>query len=91
MSTPSVVKLVHALENHEHEVCSSKSSEHFHEFEIDCEFHKFNKVNPFHFTVIDDIEFYTSEYKVSTKRSYVFLNSHRQLSFSLRAPPAILV
>ena len=45
MSTPAVVKLVHTFENHEHEVCSSKSTEHFHEFEVDCEFSNFN-LNP---------------------------------------------
>lgn len=91
MSTPSVVKLVHALENHQHEVCSNNSTEHFHEFEIDCEFYKFNKVNPYHFSDSQPILFYISEFKDDTSGYYSYLNSHRQLYFSLRGPPAVLV
>ena len=36
MMLPATIQLVHLLENHQHEVCISKTEEHFHEAEIDC-------------------------------------------------------
>jgi len=38
---PSAIQLVHALENHEHTVCVSKTDTHIHANEFDCDiFHR---------------------------------------------------
>jgi len=89
--TPSVVKLSHLFQDHKHEVCTEKQISHYHEYEIDCEFYKFNKTNQFHLNNFQDFTFYTTTYKYEIVSFYNHLISHRQLSFSLRAPPNILV
>lgn len=33
---PSVVQIVHAFEEHEHTICTSKYDQHFHEDDVDC-------------------------------------------------------
>ena len=39
--TPTLVKLAHTLENHEHSVCVDSQTTHFHGLDLDCEFYKF--------------------------------------------------
>lgn len=39
---PSLVKLVHSLDGHFHEVCTDNFTEHFHEQELNCEFQLFH-------------------------------------------------
>ena len=34
--TPSILQLVHTLENHKHTVCTSKNVKHIHKKNIDC-------------------------------------------------------
>lgn len=89
---PSVVKLGHAFEDHEHEVCVDNSSSHFHTLDLDCEFYKFNISNPlllpnlqYDITCID---YYSS---VINNDLYNFDYNHQQLYFSLRAPPSKIV
>ena len=33
---PATIQLVHLIENHQHEVCISKTEKHFHKKDIDC-------------------------------------------------------
>ncbi|MGB0880021.1 MAG: hypothetical protein ACPGTO_05595 [Polaribacter sp.] len=41
MTTPTLVEVIHDLENHEHTVCMSDSEHHLHKKSLDCkEFHK---------------------------------------------------
>ena len=88
---PLFVKLHHLLEDHEHEVCITPYTNHFHEFEIDCEFDKFNTVTKYFI----EYEYLNEEVQEINNRDsfskYFLLNSHRQLSFSLRAPPIALI
>jgi hypothetical protein len=39
--TPTIVKLAHTLENHEHIICTDSQTTHFHGIDLDCEFYKF--------------------------------------------------
>lgn len=89
--TPSVVKLSHLFQGHKHEVCVETQASHYHEYEVDCDFYKFNKTTQFHLNDYKDFTFYTPLYKIVENSFYNHLISHRQLSFSLRAPPQLLV
>ena len=88
---PLFVKLNHLLEDHKHEVCITPFANHFHEFEVDCDFDKFNTVTKYFF----EYEYLNEEILEINNRdsfsNYFLLNSHRQLSFSLRAPPIVLI
>ena len=88
---PSLVKFNHIFEDHKHESCETPQTNHYHEVDLDCEFYKFNKTNQFHLSNLQDYELYVAEGKLATISFYKHLISHRQLSFSLRAPPKILV
>jgi hypothetical protein len=86
---PSFVKLAHAFENHEHEICVTPQKEHFHEYDLDCEFYKF-KTNPqvaisFDYTESIDIETNTAP----IVSQYQFISDYQRLSFSLRGPPTV--
>ena len=88
---PLFVKLDHIFEDHKHEVCITPFTDHFHEFEINCDFHKFNTVTKY----FSEYEYRNEEYSEIRNRDsfskYFLLNSHRHLSFSLRAPPFVLI
>lgn len=84
---PSFVKFAHAFENHKHEICVKPQKTHFHEFDLDCEFYKF-KLNKQHFDLSEYTELVIELPSLSINSAlYSFINYHKQLSFSLRAPP----
>ena len=88
---PLFVKLDHIFEDHKHEVCITPFTNHFHEFEIDCDFHKFNSVTQYFIEYEYSNEEYSEFKNKDSFSKYFLLNSHRQLSFSLRAPPYALI
>ena len=86
---PSFVKLAHAFEDHKHEICITSQKEHFHEFNVDCEFYKF-KTSPqinisFEYPVKLDIQTVVTP----IVSQYEFISDYQKLSFSLRGPPAV--
>jgi hypothetical protein len=84
---PTFIKVAHALENHTHNSCTNTQTTHFHKYNLDCDFYKFNTVTQF---FIDNNHYSKVFSEINNKESvsdYFLLNSHRQLSFSLRAPP----
>ena len=88
LMTPTVVKFCHIFEDHIHFSCDAPYKSHYHEADVECELHKFNKTNQFHLANTLDFEITTFKTKVTTDSYYSHLISHRQLSFSLRAPPS---
>ncbi|MFT5959217.1 MAG: hypothetical protein ACI8VJ_000972 [Polaribacter sp.] len=84
---PSGIEIVHALENHTHQVCNSQTENHVHENVTECDFHFF-KVN----TPSLPNNTYTSiipiKKTVLIDGSYNFLLEYQPLSYRLRGPPA---
>ncbi|NNK88673.1 MAG: hypothetical protein HKO90_10350 [Flavobacteriaceae bacterium] len=87
LALPSLVKSVHALEGHEHEVCTSVASKHFHEAEWDCEYQKYNLSSQLLFKS-PNIDFIPAvvcnESLITYSESFVDLRLNSQ---SLRGPP----
>ncbi|KJD31463.1 hypothetical protein PK35_14660 [Tamlana nanhaiensis] len=87
---PTILKLQHSFEHHEHKVCLDDSTTHIHTVDLDCDFHKFQLNH--HFTLTEQ----TFESLPETTpfqnnfKSYSFLKNHQHLYFSLRAPPAFI-
>ena len=77
---------MHAFEDHNHSVCTSKVEQHIHEKDIDCSLHLLKQ---------SDSHLEINYYKITSKiiisnidnLQYSFLKNHYQLSFSLRGPP----
>lgn len=88
---PSVIKFAHIFEHHDHTLCEINDSENFHECEVDCPFLKFN-LHQYYLNEQDYDIFYLSfnNFEVQTSIYYFFYNN-KKLSFSLRAPPLVLV
>jgi len=86
---PSFVKLAHAFENHEHEICVTPQKEHLHEYNVDCEFYKF-KTNPQVAIVFDYSESLNiKDIATPIVSQYQFISNYQRLSFSLRGPPTV--
>jgi len=85
--SPSIVKVIHAIDNHEHFECKAIGELHIHEVELDCDFEKFN-ISPQQFLQPE----YTvpilivNNHKVDLAH-YSFLSKYQKLHFSLRGPP----
>ncbi len=87
---PTFVKFNHMFAHHKHDICLGEKSTHLHEINTDCDFYKFNLNTPYCF-FSNDIELFVEIYIHKTSSSlYTFLHNHRQLSFSLRGPPALV-
>jgi len=87
---PSIVKFTHVFENHKHEVCSTPQKSHFHAFDLDCEFYKFN-FNPqisFANNSTDVIDPKISSNIIASQ--YQSISKFQRFSFSLRGPPALV-
>ena len=89
---PSAVKLTHAFNHHEHEVCESdnESKTHFHESDLDCDFYKF-KLTKNQFFVLSKYE--TKAILPFSKEKlehYISFNNYQQLSRFLRGPPQLV-
>lgn len=85
--TPLFVKLNHLFEDHEHEICKSPFSNHFHEIEIDCEFYDFKLITEFNFSFSKPEIPVLKEITESIRSQYFFISDYQQLQFSLRGPP----
>ena len=84
---PLFVKLNHLFEDHKHEVCKTPFTNHFHEYEIDCEFYEFT-LNTNFYSELDSFEIIKApEINNSINSRYHFISDYQQLSFSLRGPP----
>lgn len=87
---PSFVKLAHMFEDHEHKVCVDPQKEHFHEYNLECEFFKF-KINPqiteesLSYNFIEIIK--PSSVIIS---QYQYVSDFQRLPFSLRGPPSLV-
>lgn len=86
---PATVKAMHVFENHKHEVCTEKTSDHhLHQIDVDCEFYKFKLSNtyydlPLTFDITFNDNFYSTSYHY-----YKFLFNHQQTYTYLRGPPS---
>jgi len=87
---PAVVKFAHIFEDHEHTVCTDKTSTHIHGVDLDCEFYKF-KLNTS--IAIDfnkkDFPSIENNHKIITSQ-YQFTSDFQRLPFSLRGPPRLV-
>ncbi|MAD98369.1 MAG: hypothetical protein CMB99_13680 [Flavobacteriaceae bacterium] len=81
------LQLHHAFEDHNHQICHSKSVKHIHDKDVDCELHLYK--NPSQDFISFEYQFFAS--KAITSADLLqqnFLKEHHKLSFSLRGPPA---
>ncbi|MDB9724160.1 MAG: hypothetical protein ACKVK4_03645 [Flavobacteriales bacterium] len=78
---------MHALENHAHQVCHSKTENHVHEDSTDCDFRFFKVNTPYPpnntFTLTESIK-----KTILIEGSYNFILDYQPLSYRLRGPPA---
>ncbi|MFK2820223.1 hypothetical protein U0L90_08850 [Flavobacteriaceae sp. LMIT009] len=87
---PSFVKLAHAFEDHEHEVCETPQKLHFHDFEIDCEFYKFKLNKQFLSTYVLEESIATSINSELLDSEYYHYNYNLPLYKYLRGPPTLV-
>lgn len=89
MALPSIMKLSHAIHEHQSQSCSADISLHFHEAEFDCEFQKFKLSQQF-YPPIQQYEIYSPTFWIGINSdSYSFLSTYQKLHFSLRGPPNV--
>lgn len=87
--TPSIIKLSHAIYEHEEQQCESVGSLHVHEVELDCDFQKF-KLSPQYHIVLTVIEKLPAPViKEKSFDLYSFLSKYQKLHFALRGPPLV--
>lgn len=87
MLAPTLVKLSHALLEHQEQVCQEVGSVHVHEFEMDCDFQKFN-LSPQIYPCFNEFDVsYTNTLRKETFNYYSFLSKYQKLHFALRGPP----
>ncbi len=87
---PTIVKFAHILEDHQHTVCTNKTSTHIHSVDLDCEFYKFklNTSISMDFNYIDFLSV-TNNHKIVTSE-YQFASDFQRLPFLLRGPPRLV-
>ena len=84
---PLFVKSYHLFEDHKHEVCKTPFTNHFHEYEIDCEFYDFT-LNTNFIQSLTSIEIpEVNELHIPILSQYHFISDYQKLHFSLRGPP----
>ena len=87
---PIGLQLIHALENHEHIVCSSKTDHHIHNQTLDC---SVNHVQLDNSTLFHTLNFEVIAPSISNKLPLYYLskNYNTQLYYtSTRGPPFIV-
>ena len=84
---PFTVQAMHALENHEHEICNAKDVKHIHQQDVDCSvYHLQVQQNSFDFSSTFDL--YNPKNLVTTFDTYQQANYTLYTSLkSSRAPP----
>lgn len=88
--TPYIVKLSHAFNHHEHEICLGENQTHMHKYDVDCNFYKFKISNQLSYTIYKsesiDVEI-NREIRVS---QYHSISEFQQLQCALRGPPQLI-
>ena len=88
ISLPSIIKIEHALTEHQSLICKEKGKLHFHEVELDCKFDDFSITTQ---TFPTNTEFTILFSDLGTKKIenfYTFLSKYQKLHFSRRGPPS---
>ena len=87
---PMATKFAHIFTHHKHDICLGEKATHLHETNTDCDFYKFKIKTPFYLpTKYFELTCEVLNFKIDSNL-YTFLVNHRQLSFSLRGPPALV-
>ena len=89
IEAPILLKLSHAIYEHQTPECDKESNLHFHKAELVCDFQKF-KISTQYF--LDSVAFNRLLNLIAREKSdahYFFLNQYQKLHFVLRGPPSI--
>lgn len=90
ISLPSIIKIKHALTEHQSFVCKEQGKLHIHEVESDCKFDDFNITTQI-FPGNQEIHLLTWDPETGKiENFYDFLNKYQKLHFSRRGPPSII-
>jgi hypothetical protein len=89
LATPSVVKTIHALFEHQEVLCTQKSKVHCHQIELNCDFHQYHTTPYFfpksaHYKLVISY----SNFKIN-KNLYIQISKFQKSHFSLRGPPSL--
>ena len=88
--TPYVVKLSHAFNHHQHEVCLGENQTHMHQYDVDCNYYKFKINDRLSYTIyksgIEDVNF---DHEIIVSQ-YQFISEFQQLQRTLRGPPQLI-
>lgn len=84
---PSVLKINHALTDHEELVCHSEGKTHLHKVELDCDFEKYKVTIQFQPPSTLVAPLFLSSVKKEYTNQYTFLSKYQKLHFALRGPP----
>jgi len=87
--SPSVLKLSHALYEHQELVCSDDSISHVHQIEFDCEFLKFKLSPQIDIALIEITDISEVYIPKNYYNYYTFLSNFKRLPFALRGPPSL--
>lgn len=87
---PIIVQASHALEKHEHSICTAKNEKHYHQDEVDCVICKFQSTSKtFHF--INEVTLQDANITLELpKNIYIFKYSSTTLYKPSRAPPTLV-
>lgn len=85
---PSAVKVFHVFENHKHEVCTEKTSNHhLHQIDFDCEFYKFKINKTLSFSTFNYTLLEVKNNHKPILSQYQFISAYQRLGIVLRGPP----
>ncbi len=89
---PSVVKLSHVFNHHEHEVCENDDNgyTHFHEADLDCDFYKFKLNTNYYSGIYSKDTLIQKDYNKIESCFYIYLRTHQQDTSFLRGPPFLV-
>ncbi|NQX85737.1 MAG: hypothetical protein HRT67_07500 [Flavobacteriaceae bacterium] len=85
--SPTALKFAHSFEHHDHDICKTPQTLHFHELKFDCDLCDFQLTQTY---LLSQFDYQLSEQTTLNKtvsEQYEFKYCHQQLSFSLRGPP----
>ncbi len=83
---PASIQLVHAFEQHEQTLCTSKTENHLHQIDYKCELCHL-QIKTFATIPIQIFSFIEEKVNFKNTKNYQFLFNHQELSFPLRGPP----
>ena len=90
LCAPSIVKMTHALIEHEYLECKAIGQLHIHEVELDCDFQDFNLSPQFNSTLVEVPRPLIIHFPNKITSQYTFLSKYQKLHFTLRGPPIAL-